>query len=301
MRTHPQPAVQLTLALLFALLISLLPPGLGGARMAQAAGAISLTTLGGAYTQDFNTLASTGTANTVVPLGWDFAESGTNANTTYRAGTGSDNTGDTYSFGAASNTERAFGGLRSGNLVPLVGAQFTNNTGGTITSLAVAYTGEQWRLGQNTTGRAADRLDFQLSTDATSLTTGVWADYDALDFSSPVVAGTVGALNGDGAPNRTALNSTITGLNIPNGATFWLRWADTDLIPGADDGLAVDDFSLTPSSVVPARPVHQRRIAERREQRHNHIRFHREPCCSGWSRRGDVRHRHPGRDSGVGR
>jgi hypothetical protein len=39
------------------------------------------------------------------------------------------NTGDTYSFGAASNTERAFGGLQSGSLNPTIGAAFTNNTG----------------------------------------------------------------------------------------------------------------------------------------------------------------------------
>jgi len=101
----------------------------GAARPAQAAGSVSLTTLGSAYGQDFNTLASTGTANTTVPTGWEFSESGTNANTTYRAGTGSDNTGDTYSFGATSNTERAFGGLRSGSLIPLICAQFTNTTG----------------------------------------------------------------------------------------------------------------------------------------------------------------------------
>ncbi|AMY08736.1 Endonuclease/Exonuclease/phosphatase family protein [Luteitalea pratensis] len=119
----------------------------------------------------------------------------------------------------------------------------------------MAYTGEQWRLGQNTTGRAADRLDFQLSTNATSLTTGTWADHDALDFGSPVVAGTVGALNGNVAPNRTALNVTITGLSIPDGASFWVRWADSDLIPGADDGLSVDDFSLTPSGPPPALPT----------------------------------------------
>ena len=175
----------IALALLLALCITFLPPGLGGTVPVQAAGSVSLTTFGTAYTQDFNTLANSGTSNTAVPTGWEFSESGTNANTTYRAGTGSDNTGDTYSFGATGNSERAFGGLRSGTLVPLIGAQFTNNTGGTITSLAVAYTGEQWRLGQNTTGRAADRLDFQLSTNATSLTTGTWTDYDSLDFCQP--------------------------------------------------------------------------------------------------------------------
>src|SRR5262249_35637419 len=118
--------------------------------------------------------------------------------------------------------------------------------GNIITSLSIEYSGEMWRLGQNTTGRAADRLDFQLSTDATSLGTGTWADFNALDFPSPVVAGTVGALVGNNSPNRTAIASTITGLSIPVGGSFWIRWLDFDLAPGADDGLAVDDFKLTP-------------------------------------------------------
>jgi predicted extracellular nuclease len=209
------------------------------------AGSISLTTLGTPYTQNFDTLASTGTSSTV-PNGWDFVETGTNTNTTYTAGTGSSNAGDTYSFGATDNSERAFGTLLSGSLVSRVGAQFTNNTGTAITSVAISFTGEMWRLGQNTAGRAADRLDFQLSTDATSLTTGTWTNYDALDFSSPVVTGTVGALVGNNVPNRTAIAFTITGLNIPVGRTFWIRWLDSDLTPGADDGLALDDFSLTP-------------------------------------------------------
>src|SRR5687768_9628182 len=99
---------------------------------------VSLT--GGIYTQNFNTLALSGTSSTV-PAGWLFSESGTNANGTYTAGTGSSNTGDTYSFGPSANTERAFGGLQSGSLNPTVGAGFTNNTGGTITTLAITYTG----------------------------------------------------------------------------------------------------------------------------------------------------------------
>jgi hypothetical protein len=232
--------------------------GNGSGRVGTAvfwdAGSVSLAALGVAYTQDFNTLATTGTTNASLPLGWDLSESGTNANTTYRADTGAGNTGDTYSFGASGNTERAFGGLRSGSLVPLIGVQFTNNTGQTITSLEIAYTGEQWRLGQNTAGRASDRIDVQVSTNATSLTAGTWTDYDSLDFSSPVVAGTVGALNGNAAPNRTAISFTVTGLSIAPGATFWIRWADSDLIPGADDGLAIDDFSLTPVAAADAAP-----------------------------------------------
>jgi hypothetical protein len=137
-----------------------------------------------------------------MPAGWAFLETGTAANALYTAGTGSSGTGDTYSFGAASNTERALGGLQSGSLNPSFGANFINNTGGTITSLAVAYTGEQWRLGTLT---RPDRIDFQYSLDATSLGTGTWTDVNALDFTAPVTGPTTGALDGNAAANRTAI------------------------------------------------------------------------------------------------
>ena len=202
---------------------------------------VSLT--GPTYTQDFNTLALSGTSG-IVPAGWLFSESGTNANTIYTAGTGSGNAGDTYSFGAASNTERAFGGLQSGSLNPTIGAAFTNNTGGTITSLAINYTGEQWRLGALA---RADRIDFQYSIDATSLTTGTWTDVNTLDFTAPTTGPTVGALDGNASANKIAISFTITGLSIPGGATFYIRWLSFDAA-GADDGLSVDDFSLTPTS-----------------------------------------------------
>lgn len=211
---------------------------------------VSLTLLGTAYNQDFDTLASSSTSSST-PDGWGFSETGSNANTTYTAGTGSSNAGDTYSFGAASSSERAFGGLRSGSLIPIIGASFTNNTGSTINSLLVEYTGEQWRLG--TAGRGADRIDFQYSTSATNLTTGTWTDVDALDFSSPITSGTVGALNGNHSDNRVKVSSTIMGLNIPNGATFFIRWTDFDA-PNADDGLAIDDFSVTPNGSTTSTP-----------------------------------------------
>ena len=98
-------------------------------------------------TQNFNTLASTGTTSSTLPAGWTFSESGTSANTSYGIGTGSSNTGNTYSFGSTGSTDRAFGGLRSGALNPTIGASFTNTTGDTVTSLAISYTGEQWRYG----------------------------------------------------------------------------------------------------------------------------------------------------------
>jgi predicted extracellular nuclease len=215
--------------------------GLGG-----GSGVISLATLGAASTQDFDTLANTGTTNNLTIPGWFLNENGSSSanNGQYQAGTGSSNAGDAYSFGATASAERAFGSLLSGSLNATIGASFANNTGVTVTALDVSYVGELWRAAA--VNRAvADRLDFQLSTDATSLTTGTWVDYNALDFNGPASA-TTGALNGNAAPNQAAVSASITGLSIAAGATFWIRWSDSDISPGADDGLAIDNFSITP-------------------------------------------------------
>jgi endonuclease/exonuclease/phosphatase family metal-dependent hydrolase len=141
------------------------------------------------------------------------------------------------------------GALQSSSLIPVLGAQFRNTTGRTITSLIISYAGEQWRCG--TTGRGADRLDFQYSLNASSLTSGTWIDNNTLDFNSVNVT-SVGAINGNLAGNRSLRSATITGLSIANNAIFWIRWTDFDA-SGADDGLAIDDFSiqLSASDVTP--------------------------------------------------
>src|SRR4051794_13476188 len=236
-----------TLVGLFVVLMSL---PLAAPGVALAAGSVSLTTIGSTYDQDFNTLATTGTANTNLPDGWDLSETGTSLrnNGAYAASTGSDGGGDVYSFGATANADRAYGTLFSGTLSPTIGAGFTNNTGATLGALQVAYTGEMWRAGVTNRG-VADRLDFQISTDATSLSSGTWTDTNALDLNSSNTAATAGALDGNAAANRSTISATITGLAIPSGASFWIRWRDSDITPGADDGLAVDDFHLTPYDV----------------------------------------------------
>jgi hypothetical protein len=210
---------------------------------------VSLATLGAAYTQNFNTLVNTGTGSTV-PTGWAFVESP--VNTVYTAGTGSTNGGDTYSFGASSASDRAFGTLRSGSVGSTIGASFTNNTGSIITSLDISYIGEEWRLG--VAGRT-DELDFEYSLNATSLTTGTWNSVAALNFITPNTSAPVNAKDGNTTGNRTALNSTISSLVILNGATIWIRWTDLD-IAGSEDGLAIDDFSLTPNGGTPVPPTH---------------------------------------------
>jgi hypothetical protein len=206
---------------------------------------ISLT--GTLYSQDFNTLSNTAgsTTNNLTITGWFITETGGGArdNEQYAVDNGASTTGDTYSYGTAAATDRALGGLRSGTLIPNFGAAFTNNTGDVISSMTISYTGEQWRLG---TISRTDQLNFEYSTNATDLTTGTWTNVSALNFISPTTA-TVGAKDGNAAANRTALSNNITGLSIPNGATFWIRFTDIDAT-GADDGLSVDDFSIITAS-----------------------------------------------------
>ncbi|MBL7723006.1 MAG: T9SS type A sorting domain-containing protein [Chitinophagaceae bacterium] len=208
------------------------------------------------YSQDFNSLASTGTS-AALPAGWYFLEAGVNANTTYSAGNGSSFTGDTYSFGSAASTERALGGLQSSNILPSFGFWMSNNTGNAINAIIVSYTGEQWRLG--TAGRT-DRLSFEYSLDATALDNGIWTALGALDFAAPISTGAPGPLDGNLPANRAPVATVINGLNIPVGATIFFRWNDFNAT-GADDGLSIDDLNLVITTAIPASTDHYRTIA----------------------------------------
>jgi hypothetical protein len=209
---------------------------------------VSITTLGTPITENFNALSNTAgsTTNTIGLPGWEISEAGNGArdNEQYAVDAGGSTTGDTYSYGAPGSTDRALGSLQSGTLISTYGISFTNNSGATISALNISYTGEQWRIA-NTAAPRVDQLDFQYSLDATSVTTGTWTDVNALDFINPIQTNTTAtALDGNAAANRTNLSSSIGGLNIPNGATFYIRFLDLNS-SGADDGLAIDDLSLT--------------------------------------------------------
>src|SRR5438093_38395 len=94
----------------------------------------SITALGVPLTENFDTLAQTGTGiawadNSTIP-GWY------STRTTYNSGTGSSNTGALYSFGVAGTnpvTDRALGSVASGSTGTVYqAAKLTNNTGSTI-------------------------------------------------------------------------------------------------------------------------------------------------------------------------
>ncbi|WP_245679989.1 endonuclease [Aquimonas voraii] len=202
----------------------------------------------GGYSQDFDTLANSGSSATL-PAGWAIAEAGTSSNNNgqYQAGDGSSNSGDTWSYGSTGSGERALGALLSGSLNSRFGLQLVNRSGGALSSLGLSYTGEQWRLG--TAGRE-DRLDFEYSLDATSLTTGTWTAVSALRFVAPNTSAAPGPLDGNAAANRRAISGEITGLNWGADQVLWIRWIDFNANSN-DDGLAIDDLVIGTLADVP--------------------------------------------------
>lgn len=199
---------------------------------------ITLSAVGTPYTQDFNTLPATGTGHALstLPTGWTFFETLGNANTTYNSTDGNTTTGDTYSLGLNNNNDRALGALQSGSLTSTWGAKIFNNTGETINNLSVSYTGETWRVG---TINRSDRIEFVYSTDATALNNGTWTPVTQLNYENPGQATTA-----SGSLLHSAnISHTITGLNIPAGSTFWIRWVDFNAA-GADDAMGIDDVSI---------------------------------------------------------
>src|SRR5215213_4102930 len=214
----------------------------------------SIITLESPLTENFDTLASTGTG-----IAW--ADNGTipgwySSRTTYNTGTGSSNAGALYSFGVAGTnpvTDRALGGVGSGGTgTILYGVRFVNNTGNTITSLDINYNGEQWRTGGSSTATpsVAQTAEFEYQVANAGVITAIntpatgWLAHDPLDFTSPIFGTTVGAaLDGNAAANRTAKSSTIA-LTLLPGQEVWLRWRDIDHANN-DHGLAVDDLSVT--------------------------------------------------------
>jgi hypothetical protein len=194
------------------------------------------------FTQNFNTLATIGSNNQMPPTS-EFAFNESPGNLTYAADNGSNSAADTYSYGATGTSDRAFGELTSGTVVSTLGACFTNNTNHAFTSLIIGYTGEEWRLGA--ADATLDRLDFQLSTSAgATLTSGTYINVDDLDFITPANAG-AGPKDGNAAANRTVFApvAITPAAPIQPEQTFYIRWLPAN-ISGANDGLAIDDFSI---------------------------------------------------------
>ncbi|MBH8572966.1 DUF4347 domain-containing protein [Nostocaceae cyanobacterium CENA369] len=195
----------------------------------------------GTYSQNFNSLASSGTStswvnDSTIP-GWYATR------TSYNVGSGTNNTGGLYSFGITG--DRALGSVASASTGTIYyGLRLQNNTGSPITQLQIGYTGEQWRNGGNTLQQQL-KFSYQTAATLTSLTTGTWTPVTSLDFTGPIATATAGALIGNQTNNKVVITPVTITLATPiaNGEEIMLRWEDID-DGGNDHGLAIDDVSV---------------------------------------------------------
>lgn len=209
----------------------------------------------GTYTQNFNTLAATGsgitwTDNTTIP---NVFSQRTGTGTTYDTGTGSANTGRLYSFGAASDPDRALGSIGSSNATAghfAHGISFHNTGTTNVGTFTVSYTMEQWRDGGSATP-APQSMTFWYKVSSSAITSlspnanATWTQVTALTGTSPVFNTTAVALDGNLTANRVTLsNVVIPGLVLAAGEYLMVKWDDPDQT-GSDHGLSIDDVTIS--------------------------------------------------------
>jgi len=224
---------------------------------------VNITTTG-SYTQNFNTgLVSSGSGtflnNSTIP-NWFAKRSGTA--TSIAANTGTTTTGNLYSFGTAA-ADRALGSIGSNNSAAgdfAYGLLLRNTSGITITTFSVAYTGEQWRVENND----AQSVTFWYKIGSTIASVNdlqpnnnsSWTEVTALKFTSPKINLSGAALDGNLAANRTVISTvTFPSFGLANNEYIMIKWDDPNHQPGSDHALAIDDVTVSWSTVPPCTGV----------------------------------------------
>ncbi|MFZ1692662.1 MAG: hypothetical protein WAT74_05610, partial [Flavobacteriales bacterium] len=210
----------------------------------------SYTTLGVPYTQNFDGMGSSGTA--AFPTGWrannvaasvatDWDLLGTIATLAYGTTGGGAVTGTSgggtinWANGiTASSTDRSIGFLTSGSYTSgkSVAFHFENNTGVTVTELAVSFDYEKYRAGT----RAFNWNFFHGPGTNATIAATAGDQFFAADAANAVV----------NPPTTTSKSFSITGLSIAPGTTYTLRWQHTGVGGHTNSqGMGVDNFSMT--------------------------------------------------------
>jgi hypothetical protein len=209
----------------------------------------------GTYSQDFNSLLSTGSVNDFIDNSTipNWYSQRTGSNISYAANNGSSLTGNLYSYGTTGSPERALGSIGSSNTASggdfANGILFQNVSGLLVTNFTISYTLEQWRK-SNVTEPQVVTFWYKVSSTAISDlepgANGTWVAVTALDAASAVNDGTAAAaVDGNTATYQTLVsNVSIAGLNLIPGQFLMLKWDDVDHA-GSDHGLAIDDVTIS--------------------------------------------------------
>src|SRR5262249_26510749 len=144
--------------------------------------------------------------------GWSFAlvPGSTAADARFTVGSGTSSSGSVFSFGSPGQMERALGTSPARPSTSPFGQCLAIATPNVITRISIFYTGEQWRYGGSAT---VNRLRFSYSIGASNIADGEFVNVDSLSFTSPIVSGTAGSVDGNFAANRMLIESTLDGLS----------------------------------------------------------------------------------------
>ncbi len=214
------------------------------------------------YTENFNTLANTGTGitwtNNTTATGW-YARTSAGTGTSiavYGTNTGSTLTAGLYSFGVAGTnpvTDRALGIVNSNAFTGATGIakgfygwRLKNNTSSTLTSVTVTWTGEQWRKAAVAATQSLS-LYYQTGVTVNDLVAGTWTAAPST-FTSPIASiAAATALDGNAPANRVAAISVTISVSIPAGDEIMLRWEDLN-DGGNDHFMGIDDVTVRVSN-----------------------------------------------------
>jgi hypothetical protein len=199
---------------------------------------------GGTYAQDFNTLqdATIYTDYTALPAGW-LVSHGSYVWTSSVTNGYSNNYG-TYCFASAAGASDKSIGLVIGTTgQAYFGAQYRNTSGTTLTSFTLSYFEEQWVKGGVTSSDQV--IPFQYGVGASSLTSGTYMSFPALDMHSINDGnGVFASLDGNAAGNRQLITATVSGLSWAPNQDLWIRWSGVSLPFDHSHAMAVDDLSF---------------------------------------------------------
>lgn len=229
---------------------------------------ISLTSTTSSYTQNFNSLntanvpaAVSNTAGVLTSLGavvdnelngWyttKLSGSGTSA-TAIIADNGGANTGSTYSYGPASNPERALGSVASGSNVMGIGALIKNDTASNLTSLKFSFTAEVWRSTggtnavQNNVTFGYGKINGTTFTTSNFINASGATALSAMNITGPVPVTTAAALDGNSVANQASYVDVVVPVNLAPGESAFIRWQDADET-GNDSAIAIDNMTIT--------------------------------------------------------
>ena len=196
-----------------------------------------------AVTENFNTLGTGATAS--LPSGWKMSAAGAGTTAGYAtvanltavnaaAGSGTPTTGARYNWGdGTTSTDRAIGFMTSGSYASPNGimVQYQNNTGSTITALAVSFDIERYRINS-----AAASVAFFTSTDGTTWTAATAGDSGAFATGSSSYTFTGGTV--------VSRSFNLTGLSIANGSSIYFKW-NFNTTGSNSQGLGLDNVSVT--------------------------------------------------------